>query len=222
MKKYILLMIAGLLILFSICIDLAPNLILPIKEKLIIYIIAMLLVYIDTKMKNKREENKIEKNRKRGITLIFIIYSILLVTLLFFDGNYRRMRFEGQIKIFSKEHFEFYSNIVPFATITSFFTKYIENNINLSIVVTNILGNIIAFAPFGIFLPILYKDKIDNIKKFTLTMIIIVFIVECIQFITKSGTFDVDDIILNVLGATIMYGITRIKKVKELIEKILI
>ena len=53
-------------------------------------------------------------------------------------------------------------------------------------------------------------------------MIIIVFIVECIQFITKSGTFDVDDIILNVLGATIMYGITRIKKVKELIEKILI
>ena len=60
MKKYILLMIAGLLILFSICIDLAPNLILPIKEKLIIYIIAMLLVYIDTKMKNKREENKIE------------------------------------------------------------------------------------------------------------------------------------------------------------------
>jgi glycopeptide antibiotics resistance protein len=222
MKKYILLMIAGLLILFSICIDLAPNLILPIKEKLIIYIIAMLLVYIDTKMKNKREENKIEKNRKRGITLIFIIYSILLVTLLFFDGNYRRMRFEGQIKIFSKEHFEFYSNIVPFATITNFFTKYIENNINLSIVVTNILGNIIAFAPFGIFLPILYKDKIDNIKKFTLTMIIIVFIVECIQFITKSGTFDVDDIILNVLGATIMYGITRIKKVKELIEKILI
>ena len=222
MKKYILLMIAGLLILFSICIDLAPNLILPIKEKLIIYIIAMLLVYIDTKMKNKREENKIEKNRKRGITLIFIIYSILLFTLLFFDGNYRRMRFEGQIKIFSKEHFEFYSNIVPFATITSFFTKYIENNINLSIVVTNILGNIIAFAPFGIFLPILYKDKIDNIKKFTLTMIIIVFIVECIQFITKSGTFDVDDIILNVLGATIMYGITRIKKVKELIEKILI
>ncbi|MCI8586988.1 MAG: VanZ family protein [Clostridia bacterium] len=224
MKKYILLMIAGLLILFSICIDLAPNLILPIKEKLIIYIIAMLLVYIDMKMKNKREENKIEieKNRKIGITLIFIIYSILLVTLLFFDGNYRRMGFKGQIKIFSKEHFEFYSNIVPFATITSFFTKYIENNINLSIVVINILGNIIAFAPFGIFLPILYKDKINNIKKFILTMIIIVFIVECIQFITKSGTFDVDDIILNVLGATIMYGITRIKKVKELIEKILI
>lgn len=223
MKNYILLIIAGLLILFSVSIDLVPNLILPTKEKLIIYIIAMFLVYIDMKIKNKREESKveIEKNRKIGTTLIFTIYLILLITLLLFDGNYRRIGFEGQIKLFSKEHFEFYSNIIPFATIINFFTKYIEHNINLSIVVTNILGNLIAFAPFGIFLPILFKDKINNIKKFTLLMIIIVFIVECIQFITKSGTFDVDDIILNVLGAVVTYGITRIEMIKKLIEKVL-
>lgn len=223
-RNNILPIISGILVLLSLGIDLSPMLVSSTKLKLITYIVAIILIYVDMKIKNKKEENKIEKekNRRKGIILIFIIYSILLASLLLIDGNYRRFSFGGEIQLFSKQHFEFYSNIIPFATIMSFITRYMEHNINLSIVITNILGNIIAFAPFGIFLPILYKDKINNIKKFILTMIIIVFIVECIQFITKSGTFDVDDIILNVLGATIMYGITRIKKVKELIEKILI
>ena len=53
-------------------------------------------------------------------------------------------------------------------------------------------------------------------------MKIIVFVVECIQFITKSGTFDVDDIILNVLGAVIVYGISKIKVVKKLVDNIII
>lgn len=223
-KSCILLIISGVLVLWSLCIDLTPNLILSTEGKLITYIIAMILVFIDMKIKNRKEENQIEKEkkRKRGVTLIFIIYSILLFTLLFLDGNYRRLGFEGEIQLFSKQHFEFYSNIIPCATIFSFFTKYMEHNINLNIVITNLLGNIIAFAPFGIFLPIIFKEKINNVKKFILSMINIVFVVECIQFITKSGTFDVDDIILNVLGAVIVYGISKIKVVKKLVDNIII
>lgn len=215
--------ISGLLILFSLGIDLEPNLISSTKLKLIIYITAMILVFIDMKIKNRKEEKQIEKekNRRRGITLIFIIYSILLVTLLLIDGNYRRLQFGGDIQLFSKQHFEFYSNIIPFATIISFITRYMENSINLSIVITNILGNIIAFAPFGILLPLVFKDKINNVKKLTVSMIIIVFMVECIQFITKSGTFDVDDIMLNVLGAVIVYGISRIKVINGIISKVI-
>lgn len=222
-KNYILPIISGLLILFSLGIDLAPNLISSTKLKLIIYITGMILVFIDMKVKNRKEENQIEKekNRRRGITLIFIIYSILLVTLLLIDGNYRRSQFGGNIQLFSKQHFEFYSNIVPFATIISFIIRYIEHNINLSIVITNILGNIIAFAPFGILLPLVFKDKINNAKKFIVSMIIIVFVVECIQFITKSGTFDIDDIILNVLGAVIVYGITRIRVINRIITRVI-
>lgn len=222
-KDYILPIIAGLLILFILRIDLAPNLISSIEGKLLIYGIAMILIFVDMKIKNNKIENKIDKerNRKKGVTLIFIIYSILLVTLLLIDESYRRIGFGEQIKIFSKEHFEIYTNIIPFATILDFFTKYIEGNINLSIVMTNIIGNIIAFAPFGIFLPIIFKDKINNFKKFTIIIIIIVFLVECIQFVTKRGTFDIDDIILNTLGAVIFYGITKITIVQKMITKII-
>ena len=51
-------------------------------------------------------------------------------------------------------------------------------------------------------------------------MIIIVLAIELLQFITLSGSCDIDDIILNVSGALIMYAILKIKDVNNLIKNI--
>ena len=44
--------------------------------------------------------------------------------------------------------------------------------------------------------------------------------IELAQFISFSGSCDIDDLILNVLGAIILYGILRIKSVNNLIRNI--
>ena len=66
-------------------------------------------------------------------------------------------------------------------------------------VVLNLVGNVIAFIPFGMFLPWLYA----KCRRFSLTVLFsfeFSLFVEIIQLVFKVGSFDVDDILLNTLG----------------------
>lgn len=45
-------------------------------------------------------------------------------------------------------------------------------------------------------------------------------IIELLQFVTLSGVCDIDDVILNVAGACIMFGILSIKPVKAFVRMI--
>jgi glycopeptide antibiotics resistance protein len=56
--------------------------------------------------------------------------------------------------------------------------------------------------------------------KFFITMIIIVVIIELLQFITMSGSCDIDDLILNVFGASVIYFIFQIKCINKFMYKI--
>ena len=56
--------------------------------------------------------------------------------------------------------------------------------------------------------------------KFFITMIIVVLLIEGLQFVTLSGSCDIDDLILNVFGALILYLILSIKSIKHFIRNI--
>lgn len=220
-KYHLILCISIVVILFPLYIDFNPNMMMPIGLKIVLYIFAILLIFIDMKIKIRKEDNEKAKKiiRNRGVSIIFIMYSIFAITTLLLDGNFRRARWED-INLFSRQHLEYYVNIIPFATISDYIKRLIQDEISIKIMVSNLAGNILILAPFGLFLPMLFRDKINN-KKFLLVMIGIALIIECIQFITMSGTFDVDDIILNVTGALIVYGIIKIKAIKNVIDKAL-
>ena len=68
----------------------------------------------------------------------------------------------------------------------------------------NLLGNIIPFIPFGFLLPITYKKFSSMIGVF-FTGLVSILIIEIFQFFTKLGSFDVDDIILNMIGIVCGY-----------------
>ncbi len=110
-------------------------------------------------------------------------------------------------------------NLIPFKTIFGYITKFISGDIAPYIFIYNILGNAVALMPFAFFLPILL-EKQKKLKNFLLTMICIVVGIELLQFITMSGCCDIDDVILNVVGAVVMFGILRIKSINQLIRNI--
>lgn len=90
----------------------------------------------------------------------------------------------------------FQMNFVPFSTITNYFVSS-----NYIVSVENLVGNIVIFIPLGFLLPIL----INGFQKLG-TLLLISFCVslvfEIIQLIIPLlGSFDVDDLILNTLGA---------------------
>lgn len=78
----------------------------------------------------------------------------------------------------------------------------------------NLFGNILMFIPMGFYLPSLFKKQ-KNFLIMLLTVICISTSIECIQFFTKLGTSDIDDIILNVFGAIIGYIFYFIVKGKK-------
>ena len=109
------------------------------------------------------------------------------------------------------------SNFVPFKTISTYITAMFNGSMNIDIPIRNLLGNLIMFLPMGIYLPY-YIKKINKVSGFTILMIILLFIIEVIQVVTKRGSFDIDDFILNMLGALIGFGIWKMKVVQKLLK----
>lgn len=96
----------------------------------------------------------------------------------------------------------YHYNLVLFKEIGRFI-KYRET-IGTTGVMLNLLGNIAAFIPFGFFLPVMSR----KCRSF-LYMIFFSFefslLVEIIQLVSKVGSFDVDDLLLNTIGGAMGY-----------------
>lgn len=64
-------------------------------------------------------------------------------------------------------------------------------------------GNVAAFIPFGLFIPLLYRT---GFIRFMILFILSIVAMEIIQALTLLGSFDINDVIQNSLGAAVGYG----------------
>lgn len=157
------------------------------------------------------------KNQKaKKIVLIavlatFVFYCFVLFLRLFVNGRVHRSFGENFLR----------SNLIPFGTVCDYIEKLINDRINLSTVVENLLGNLIAFFPMGCYLPCLFQ-KTRGLKRFCIVMIGMLLVIELIQPLMGVGFFDIDDIILNFAGAIAGYGIVHAPVINPLLKKIYI
>ncbi|MBO5981462.1 MAG: VanZ family protein [Clostridia bacterium] len=104
------------------------------------------------------------------------------------------------------------TNLIPFKVFYETFNEvFYTGNINYFLI--NFLGNIILFVPFGIFLPLLWN--ISYAKAVGITFCISLFI-ETAQLFLPRGT-DVDDLILNTLGA--LLGVFVYMLMKKILKR---
>ena len=66
----------------------------------------------------------------------------------------------------------------------------------------------------------LFQECINKVKNFIFTNIAIILVIEVLQFLSLSGSFDIDDLILNLLGALLIYGLYKIRKINQLVNKL--
>jgi len=69
------------------------------------------------------------------------------------------------------------------------------------------VGNIVAFIPFGILIPILFRT---GFLRFMLLFILSILMLETVQALTLLGSFDINDVIQNTTGAAVGYGAYRL------------
>lgn len=88
-------------------------------------------------------------------------------------------------------------NLRPFAGLQA-----VMSGGNMRYMLLNILGNIVMFAPLGFLLPLLFRGW--NVGWVLLIGVGFSVLIETLQFFTSRGT-DIDDVILNALGAVFGY-----------------
>ena len=133
----------------------------------------------------------------RKIYRIFIFpYTIFLLYLMFLG--------------FGREQHE--ANIVRLLPLVSTII-FVQNTTSWESIIINLFGNIIMFIPFG-FLGWL-NAKYFSFKKLIVDFLSVLIIVEVLQYLTRLGVFDIDDLALNSLGVWIGFQMRKLFSVNE-------
>lgn len=119
------------------------------------------------------------------LSVCMILYTLSLLILLFLRPN------EQQYDTI---------NLLPFATISLF----LSGEVNWLISFYNLAANIGLFIPFGVALSWRKKKRVSLL----LVPVVAISTIELLQFITKRGSLDIDDLLLNTLGFMIGYWLT--------------
>ncbi len=137
--------------------------------------------------------NELTKKRlKRAGGLLFYIYIIILSYFLFLSEHYGR----GYVVESYRYNLEFFKEIKRFILYREL--------LGYETFIVNILGNILAFAPFGFLLPFIHK-RYRGFFKIIFLSLLFSLTVESLQLYLKVGIFDVDDLFLNTLGGLLGY-----------------
>jgi len=155
---------------------------------------------------------------KRYVTTAVKISMVLYIAVLFLL-LFVRHRGSWWMDLTPWEYARMHMNLIPFRTIGGYIKAIFDGSMNLNIPLENLFGNLLMFLPMGCYLPFFIR-KIDSLKKYLWRMFPIFFSIEIAQFLTKRGSFDIDDLILNLLGAILGYLFWRSRFVQGILAKL--
>ena len=134
--------------------------------------------------------------KKRTWKLLFWTYLLLLflVVILKFQGSFQELIERSAAEPLGQNY-----NLIPFATLRIQLRYWPATWARF-----NLLGNTLPFMPFGFLLPMTYRRKASFWTVLLLGLLFVLF-AETVQFYTNLGSFDVDDIMLNMAAIFLGY-----------------
>lgn len=141
------------------------------------------------------------KKRKYG-TVILCIYLFFLIYFLFLKN------IGADYPMTYAEYISTMRNLIPLRCIYEFCTV---PHMTLTFAVRfflQLIGNIVLFFPWGVLGPVCF-DALKQQKAFLIFTLVMIIVIELIQLVAMVGIFDVDDIILNVVGSNMGFSTWR-------------
>ena len=127
---------------------------------------------------------------KKLYKILIPFYTLFLLYLMFF--GFGRSQYDINIV-----------RLIPmFSTV-----GFVKQTILWKTIIINIFGNILMFVPFG-FLGIIFP-KLNNFWILILDFLFAIILIESLQYFTRLGVFDIDDVLLNTVGVAIGFWIYR-------------
>ena len=141
-----------------------------------------------------------EKRKKHISAGLLVLYGGLMLWLLF----WRERSLEGLPYL---HQLPMHVNLRPFRTIRLYLGLLSAQRPSLvRIAIVNLLGNVGMFVPLGFLLPAAFPRLAKWYRCF-LTAAGIIALVELLQMLFLVGTCDIDDLILNLTGTALGYGL---------------
>lgn len=137
---------------------------------------------------------------QKQIGVIFFVYLLLVIKVIIFKYPYSQLKaiadtWEKGVILEGLDT----ANFTLFKTIRMYIDySYMLNSFE------NLVGNVVVFIPFGFLLPYVLKRG-RNFFVMLFNAFLFVLGIEIFQLFSAFGAFDVDDILLNCLGAVIGY-----------------
>ena len=134
------------------------------------------------------------KNADRIGKITFILYIALMLWLLF------GQRVSNDVQGGYWDELSQNINLVPFRTIGRYIDRLYNSAGKLNHqAVINLGGNVIMFIPLGFLLPFV-SDRAKGLKNCFVMTFVLLMLVETVQLSTLLGSFDIDDLLLNMIG----------------------
>lgn len=133
--------------------------------------------------------------------VLFYFYMLALIYFLLLSDGFGRA-----------DGYDYYRyNLVPFCEIKRFiiYWRAIDDPF---LVLANLMGNVIAFIPFGALIRWVINRSVRWYQVVGYTFLLSLS-VELLQLIAKVGVFDVDDLMLNTVGGLVGFWIYYLLKV---------
>ncbi|MFI3214047.1 MAG: VanZ family protein [Eubacteriales bacterium] len=139
-------------------------------------------------------------DKERVVKILFFLYLLVLIKVIIFKYPFSYLEeimdtWEKGVVLEGLKQ----ANFTPLKTIKMYIRYYDRLNS-----FENLFGNVIAFVPLGILLPLVH-EKSKNFFVLLCNTFLLILGIELFQLYSAFGAFDVDDIILNMAGAIIGY-----------------
>ena len=174
---------------------LGDRLSLPVQMAIPILTVLLAGTGVLLRLRKLRGEQR-RRYRTGALWVLLLYYLCILSVLLFFGGLFHLDRGYGGAV-----------NLEPFHTIRSYVRFY--RNTGSPVSIMNLLGNVVIMVPLGMLLPVLFRTMRHFWACLPLCALTAVG-VEWLQWVTATGAADVDDSILNFLGAALGYLLVRL------------
>ena len=143
----------------------------------------------------------LKQSGEKFVNFLFYIYLAILILFVSmkFTGDFHEL-WDSALRVRAiRRDGVWNANLELFKTIKTYWRLIHSSN---KVYLKNLVGNIIPFVPMGMFEAYRHTRKSRIITFFTsmLRCLGIIVVIEVVQLFTCLGYFDVDDILLNIIG----------------------
>ena len=158
--------------------------------------LAFTAVWLLVRISIWKRQNSIDWKREAVLLLMYLNLAVI-IRFVFFprdlaDGHVQPLIFEAAAV------FTLRINLIPLV--------HLFDYDSIRDIIWNVVGNAVMFIPSGIVLPIIYR-QLNSFWKVVAAGAIISLCIEILQLPFPSRASDIDDLILNMLGVAVGYGI---------------